>query len=233
MSWLHAQKGIRQCVRKHYKVLANEYLCIYGWFLGTRIQWILPQILSNKYSMSTGIIRIDGGEKIWNLEMDANSRKAIQIIELMKQYRELALTARDAGKFLGRRAEISWETGNENLVEWSERKGDGMHPMVELYEEGVIKLKRRLHRLIQTSDGLLTLNVKWEDVEILGLPFHRILSGAICLFPLWAVRIGVLRSRFLLDFDFECRCCSSCLDGIDVRCVLLCVEDKIAHINCT
>lgn len=49
-----------------------------------------------------------------------------------------------------------------------------MYQMVEIYKEGVIRLKRRLHELIKTSDGLLTLNINWEDVEILGPPFHRI-----------------------------------------------------------
>ena len=56
-------------------------------------------------------MRIDGGEKVGNLEMDANARKAMQILELIKQYSELASTARDADQFLGRWEEVSWSMG--------------------------------------------------------------------------------------------------------------------------
>ena len=67
------------------------------------------------------------------------------------------------------------EHGEEYLVEWNERKGDGMHQMLKSNKEGVMKLKRWLHELIQTSDGLLTLHINWEDVAVLGPPFQRIL----------------------------------------------------------
>ena len=46
---------------------------------------------------------------------------------------------------------------------------------MEFYEEKVLKLKRHLHESIQTSDGPLMLNINWEDVEVLGPPFHKIL----------------------------------------------------------
>lgn len=45
-------------------------------------------------------MRTDGGEKVGNLVMDANARKAMQIVELIKQYSELASTARGADHFL-------------------------------------------------------------------------------------------------------------------------------------
>ena len=48
---------------------------------------------------------------------------------------------------------MSWEHGEEDLVEWKERKGDGLYQMVELFEEEVIKLKRRLQELFETSDN--------------------------------------------------------------------------------
>ena len=51
---------------------------------------------------SVVIMRKDGGEKVENVEMDAKSRKAMCLLELIKQYTKLALTARDAGEFLGR-----------------------------------------------------------------------------------------------------------------------------------
>ena len=43
-------------------------------------------------------MRIDAGEAIGNMQMDANSRKAMHFISLIKQYEELALTARDASE---------------------------------------------------------------------------------------------------------------------------------------
>lgn len=61
-------------------------------------------------------MRIDGGEKDGNEEVDARSKKAIQLIKLTKQYKELAMTARDAGELLGRRTEISWSNGDEDSV---------------------------------------------------------------------------------------------------------------------
>ena len=51
----------------------------------------------------------------------------------------------------------------------------GLHQLVELYEEGVVRLKSRLQELIETSDKPLTLNINWEGVGILGPPFRRIL----------------------------------------------------------
>ena len=66
-----------------------------------------------------------GGEKGENVEMDVKSRKAMRLIKIIKQCRELALTAQDVGEFLGGRAEVSWEHGEEDLREWSKRKGDG------------------------------------------------------------------------------------------------------------
>ena len=87
--------------------------------------------------------------------------RAMRLIELIRQYRELALTARDAGEFLGRRAEVSWEQEEEDLVEWNEWKEDGLYQLVEFYE-GVIKLKRILQELTKTSDKPLALNINWE-----------------------------------------------------------------------
>ena len=86
------------------------------------------------------------------MEMDAKSKKRCILLKLIKQYKELALTARDASKFLGRRAVTMWENGEEDLSEWSERRGDGLYQLVYFYERGVIKLKRLLVELIETSD---------------------------------------------------------------------------------
>ena len=68
-----------------------------------------------------------------------------------------------------------WKNGEEDMSEWSERRGDGLYQLVDFYERGVIKLKRLLVELIETSDEPLTVNINWRDVVDLGLPFHRIL----------------------------------------------------------
>ena len=91
------------------------------------------------------------------------------------QYKELALIARDAGKFFGRRAVTTWENGEEDLSEWSERKETTWYQLVSFYERGVIKLKRLLVELIETSDEPLIVNINWGDMVALGPPFHRIL----------------------------------------------------------
>ena len=107
--------------------------------------------------------------------MQKPKRKAMHSVKLIKQYKELALTARDAGKFFGRRAVIMWENGEEDLSERSEQRGDGLYQLVDSYERGVIKLKRLLVELIETSDEPLTVDINWGDVVALPPPFHRIL----------------------------------------------------------
>ena len=56
--------------------------------------------------------------------MDANPKKAMHSINLIKQYQELALTARDVGELLGRRTEITWAHG-EGRAERVERAQRG------------------------------------------------------------------------------------------------------------
>ena len=41
--------------------------------------------------------------------------------------------ARDSGKFLGRRAVTMGDNGEEDLSEWSERKGGGLFQLIEFY----------------------------------------------------------------------------------------------------
>ena len=109
------------------------------------------------------------------MEVDANYTKAVHCISLIKQCQELVLTMRDASEFLTRRGEITWEHGQEELSEWSERRGGDLYQLPNFYEKGVIKLKRLLKELIETSDQPLTLPINWEDVVVLPPPFHRIL----------------------------------------------------------
>ena len=91
-----------------------------------------------------GMMRTNGEGAIGNGEMDAKSKKAMHSISLFKQYKELALTTRDAIKYLARRAEITLEHGEEELSGWSERKGDDLYQLINFYEKGAIKLKRLL-----------------------------------------------------------------------------------------
>ena len=61
------------------------------------------------------------------MELNSKSKKAMQFIKLIKQYKELAPTARDAGKFFEKRAVTMRERGEQDLSEWSERKGDVLY----------------------------------------------------------------------------------------------------------
>ena len=94
---------------------------------------------------------------------------------MIKQYQKLALTTRDAGEFLGRRAETTWEHDEEELSEWNERKGDVLYQLVTFYEKEVIRLKPLFQELIETSDHPFTLNINWEDVRVLGLILYKLL----------------------------------------------------------
>ena len=104
------------------------------------------------------------------MQMDANSKKAMHFISLIKQYQELAVTARDADQFLGKRAEIIWGHGEEDLSERSERKWGVLHQLADYYEKRVLNLKRLLKELIETSNQPLTLPINWDDVMVLHPP---------------------------------------------------------------
>ena len=93
----------------------------------------------------------------------------------MKQYKELALTGREVVYFLRRQAEVEWNSGRKYLVEWNERKGDAIYQMIDQYEGEVIKLKRCVYALIQSSDEPLSLNINSRDLEEMRPPFHRLL----------------------------------------------------------
>ena len=70
------------------------------------------------------IMRVDCEEKVENEKMNAKPKKAMVLIKLIKDYRELALTTRDCGEFFGTMMEIDWELGDGDMSEWDERKGD-------------------------------------------------------------------------------------------------------------
>ena len=102
--------------------------------------------------------------------MDANSKKAMHFISLIKQYQELAVTARDADDFLGRRAEIIWGHRKGDLSEQSERKWGVLYQLADYYEKRVLNLKRLLKELIETSDQPLALPINWDDMMVLHPP---------------------------------------------------------------
>ena len=59
--------------------------------------------------------------------MSDNSKKAMDLINLMKQYKELALTTREVVHFFGRQAEVDSNQGREDLIELNERKGNDIY----------------------------------------------------------------------------------------------------------
>ena len=65
--------------------------------------------------------------------MDVNSKKAMHFISLIKQYQELAVTARDADEFLERRAEITWGHGEGDSSEGSECKWGVLYQLAAYY----------------------------------------------------------------------------------------------------
>ena len=99
-----------------------------------------------------GIWRIEDEEAIGYVEMDAKLKKAMRVITLIKQCKELASRTQDASEFLGKRPVTTWEHGKEDLSEWSERKGDNMYSLANYYKKRVVKLKHLLVELIETLD---------------------------------------------------------------------------------
>ena len=115
--------------------------------------------------------------------MDANFKKAMHFISLIKQYQELAVTVCNANEFLGRRAEIIWGHGEGDLSERSERKWGVLYQLADYYKKRVLNLKRLLNKLIETSNQPLTLPINWDDVMVLHPPFQKILSDSVCPSP--------------------------------------------------
>ena len=154
--------------------LRNVY-AYFGSFWVLESNGIHPLILSNKNLCSVGNWRMGDVEAKGYVELDSRSKKAMQFIKLIKQYKELAPTARDAGRFLAKRAVTTWENGEEDLSERSEQRGDVLYQLANYYEKRVLKLKRLLVELIETSDEPLIVNINLEDLVALDPPFHRIL----------------------------------------------------------
>ena len=96
----------------------------------------IPEFFIIKSLCLVGTWGIDDEEAIGNAQIDANSKKAMDFISLIKQCQELALTAHNAGEFLRRRAHITWERVEVDLCEWSEHKGDVLYQLANYYKKG-------------------------------------------------------------------------------------------------
>lgn len=57
------------------------------------------------------------------------------------------------------------------MIEWSERQGNQLNNLVELYDREAIKATDQLYELINFSDVPLELPINWRDVAMLGPPF--------------------------------------------------------------
>ena len=90
-------------------------------------------------------------------------------------YKELDVIAREAGGYFERSAMTWWHHGDEEMMEWSERKGDHLYSMVELYEREAVKATDQLYELISSSDVLLDLSINWRCAVMLTPPFLRFL----------------------------------------------------------
>ena len=86
------------------------------------------------------------------MKMNAKMKKAIVLVNLIKDCRKLALSACYCGKFFGNMKGIDWELGDSDRSEWDKRKGDVLYQLVNEYEEQVVELRRCLLDLIDSSD---------------------------------------------------------------------------------
>ena len=128
----------------------------------------IPEFCPIKIIYSLGNWGIEDEEAIGYVELNAKSKKVMHFISLIKECKDLASTAGDASKFLRRSVTTAWDHGEEELSEWSERKGDDLYQLANFYEKGAFKFKRFLLKLIETSDQPLILHINWEDVVVLG-----------------------------------------------------------------
>ena len=124
-------------------------------------------------------------------------------------YKELALTAREAEAYFGGSAVTWWRHGDEEMVESSERKGDQLYNLLELYERETVKATSQLYEPISSSDVLLNLPINWGGAVLLGPSFLRLLWGSIGDHPRDCLSIWCLGNRFLFPIvPVFCYCSS-------------------------
>ena len=90
-------------------------------------------------------------------------------------YKELALTTREAKAYFGGSAVTWWRYWGEEMVEWSERQGNQLYNLVELYEREAVKATDQLYELISSSGVPLDLPIDCGEAMLLKPPFLRFL----------------------------------------------------------
>ena len=95
-----------------------------GAWAGCPLPRTLWDISKEKEKGAEGMKRKSGGETREDDEEVEKKEKAINLIEGIKIYKELAITEREARVYFGRSVVTGWHHGDEEMVEWSKRKVD-------------------------------------------------------------------------------------------------------------
>ena len=95
----------------------------------------------------------EGGNKIRG--ETRRKEKARVLIDRINQHNDLARPAKEVGNHLGRDAVTWWCVGDEDMMEWSERKGDHIFDVAEYYGKEAAKGLSKLHRVIGFSDPMM------------------------------------------------------------------------------
>ena len=56
-----------------------------------------------------------------------------------------------------------WRIGDEDIVEWSERKGSQIFDMAKYYGKEVAKASRELHTIIDSPDAMMN---SWRSIHV-------------------------------------------------------------------
>ena len=104
-------------------------------------------------------MKVDCEESNGIAKMNAQTKKSIVLVNLMKDYKELALSTWDCGEFFGNMMEFDWELGDGDRSEWDERKADVICQIVNEYEEQIFKVQRCFLDHIESLDEPLTVPI--------------------------------------------------------------------------
>ena len=77
------------------------------------------------------------------------------LLERINQYDDFARTAKEVGNHLGKNAMMWWRIWDEDIVEWSERKGDHIFDMDECYQKEAAKASKEIHMIINSLDTMM------------------------------------------------------------------------------
>ena len=73
----------------------------------------------------------------------------------INQCNYLVRTPREVGRHFGRSAVALGRGGDEDMVEWNERKGHQMYEMADFYEKEAAKTSNELHNIIDCLDPIM------------------------------------------------------------------------------